>query len=393
MAQKNDTALPNTATTNPDTIKLIGMLRATAQVLWKSEFETAFYQARLNSGFLNPLYGTKVWEFSGTQAVEKDLIVDYFANNAVFVPEAQQYQNPVLNAWIVPKTEATFESQFPAPSGATSPAELWTARVAQALQISAEFTTQANLEYRRLRGLLEQVQLTLHAHSQGAIIAAAAASRCGSVPRTRSLSPDEARQGLGGTIPVAPQFKFVSYGGGANMLDYGSEKRFASYTHHFNLRDGVVRLPGMLDPFQREPLMPCLGMIIATIQGAGSAINKKLFNLPRILLSRAGAGDVITSVLTPSAPNMHVGRILTGPTPMEIAAWMNFHKVIYHEPVTGAFPNIDHHNFWLSYVCNAGTEATVALDPLPAWFRLFRLGLSHAINPQEGIGTVDCLKE
>ena len=141
MAQKNDTALPNTATTNPDTIKLIGMLRATAQVLWKSEFETAFYQARLNSGFLNPLYGTKVWEFSGTQAVEKDLIVDYFANNAVFVPEAQQYQNPVLNAWIVPKTEATFESQFPAPSGATSPAELWTARVAQALQISAEFTT------------------------------------------------------------------------------------------------------------------------------------------------------------------------------------------------------------------------------------------------------------
>ena len=67
------------------------------------------------------------------------------------------------------------------------------------------------------------------------------------------------------------------------MLDYGSEKRFASYTHHFNLRDGVVRLPGMLDPFQREPLMPCLGMIIATIQGAGSAINKKLFNLPRIL--------------------------------------------------------------------------------------------------------------
>lgn len=86
--------------------------------------------------------------------------------------------------------------------------------------------------------------------------------------------------------------------------------------------------------------------------------------------------------------------ILTGPTPMEVAAWRGFHKVIYHavDGLSGLLPSAGHHNFYNAYVCNVGTEDTAPLVRVPL-LDLVRLQECKDTNPQEGLGAPPCLKD
>lgn len=400
LRQKNETAMPSIPTKNSDSIKLIGMLRAAVQVLWSQDYERAFYRARLKTDFAHPVYGTKVWELSNPNdplvVRERDLIDDYYSQDSQreTIFNKVNYVAVVESEWtqIVPKRAATFEEQFKIEKTG-DPLKDHLRRREMAEELRRAYQSQAIAEYYRLREQLEKIQMTLHAHSQGAIVAAVAGSRTGCVDRTRSWSPREVWEkyengnDLLKIVEVAPQFKFVSYGGGANMLDYGAEKRFASYVHHFNQRDIVTRFVGMMDPFQRQPIVQGLAARV----GALETLNLISLNVPKKICQWTGMGDLITEVHN---PNAHVARILTGPTPMEVAAWRGFHKVIYHavNGLSGLLPSAGHHNFYNAYVCNVGTEDTVPLVRVPL-LDLVRLQECKDTNPQEGLGALPCLKD
>jgi len=188
---------------------------------------------------------------------------------------------------------------------------------------------------------------------------------------------------------VAAQFKFVSYGGGANMLDYGSTPYFASYAHHVNSLDPIALTVGMIDPFQRSPLVQGVNALLFVAQGAFETLNATSFNLPKKLVLRWNKGSVATDILE-NPLNPHRGKIATVPDPWEISAWAQYHRVIWHAPPTPGFPLPDYHTFWKAYVCNVGTEDTAPGTSFPLPLYLMRLNEIHMVNLRETFGRLEC---
>jgi hypothetical protein len=181
-------------------------------------------------------------------------------------------------------------------------------------------------ELDRLYDKLDSLPFTLHAHSQGGIIAAVAHSRLGTVLATRRSSVGREI----GEVSVADKIDLISYGGGANMYDWGPIQRYKSYTHHVNQKDAVANLLGMGDPFQSYLKLPLFG-----------------FGLPGNLLARS-ASD-------------HAGQIRLKAPRILKDAWANFHTVIYHES-EAYIPNLKEHNFTRSYICNVAPDPSTLLS-------------------------------
>jgi hypothetical protein len=168
-------------------------------------------------------------------------------------------------------------------------------------------------------------RITLHAHSQGAIIAAVAQTRTGNF-----LSVYLANAPV--YEPIAKRVDLVSYGGGANMLDWGTKSYFNSYLHQVNAKDAIAAVPGMGDPFQA--LIRSVALNDHQIPGGG-VIGVPLSGL--LLINASGR------------------NILKGPSEEVKAAYAAYHKVIHHSsPCTGL--NVAEHNFANGYLCHVGQD-------------------------------------
>ena len=193
---------------------------------------------------------------------------------------------------------------------------------------------------RRLASLRNH--FSLHAHSQGAIIAAAAQSRLGTI---------QAGDGLANLKYTGSLVDLVSYGGGANMFDYLDDPLFRSYRHHVNEKDMVATISGMIDPFQNG-----FRAFLNVLRG----LNWYMGPLP--------LGPVKGVIASGSAwvlKNPHAQRVAKGVDPALKDAHMASHKVLkFHSHCPGVIPNFGEHNFVNGYLCHIG------IDPssLPLWF-------------------------
>jgi hypothetical protein len=171
-------------------------------------------------------------------------------------------------------------------------------------------------------------RITLHAHSQGAIAAVVAHTRLGefATPHPTDYPTYES---------IAKRVNLVSYGGGANMLDWGATSFFKTYLHQVNELDLVALVPGMNDPFQQR------------IQSV--ALN--IHNAPGGIL----IGVPLNGILWFNASGRN---ILKGPSEGMKAAYGAYHKVIHHSSFC-ASPNFNEHNFGNGYLCHVGQEPSV----------------------------------
>ena len=294
-------------------------------------------------------------------------------------------------AMLAPKYSDRFEDDYPVPEN-NPQGQLFQMRLVIARQAAQDLKPNLKSALDTLRANYHGIRLTLHAHSQGAIVAAVAHNRLGEVPMTRVLEPsdynyDQDTPNL--TVPVAKQFHFISYGGGANMLDWGPNKYFVDYTHHVNNRDLVAQAVGMGDPFQR-------GWLIQGVTTLGALGQLEASSIPNFSQSVTTGFQVGTNSLLPvffdssQAPYAHEFRILAGPTPSEVMAWRAYHRVIWHIADTGIVPGMKHHDFRQCYACKIGTEdePTQGIGTI-LWMR--RMDAIGGTNPKEVIGRPDCL--
>jgi hypothetical protein len=302
IAQKEDAAHPDRVTTNRDAIRLIATLRSLTQTIWSRDYQLDFYQTHLN-----PLVPRELWCISVLGGTQAELIGELLSADAPM----DELDNRFVQ--FVPKNHATLEEDFPDP----------VTRQAHIASAAEAFKAQMKSEFIRLYAKLATLPVTLHTHSQGAIIAAVVQSRLGFVPATRKNLQGVVR----GDVGVADKIDLVTYGGAANMYDWGPMKWYRSYTHHVNMNDAVAKL-GMGDPFQR------------LLKGA--------------LLGTGGIGDLIGSV------DDSASQIRLRPPQLLLDAWKNFHTVIYH-PSSAGFLNIEEHNLTTGYVCNAHPDSSTLI--------------------------------
>jgi hypothetical protein len=188
-------------------------------------------------------------------------------------------------------------------------------------------------------------RITLHAHSQGAIIAAAAQSRLGSIQ-----DPDS-----GQVVYTGDLVNLITYGGGANMFDFLEERFFKSYRHHANKKDRVSTLAGMADPFQdfirNKILIPLRqenwflsGILSPDVSGV---VKGTLIGLSNAILKHP-----------------HSQRVLKGSTRELVNAYQDFHKVIKFHSYCPKL-NLGEHNFINGYLCHVGMDPT----GLPLWLQ------------------------
>jgi hypothetical protein len=307
FAQKIATDTPNAVTKNNDSIRLIATLQALTQTLWSRDYQLLFYLEHKD-----PTLPQELWKISYEGA----------GVSVVNLAEVVSWDKPLENIdypWIkyVPKYHKSLEEDFPDPD--TRDSKIKTA--------SDVFSSKLKDEFIRLYAKLSSIPVTLHAHSQGAIIASVVHSRLGSVPATRKNL-----QGLvQGMVSVADKIDLVTYGGAANMYNWGPAQRFRSYIHHVNVKDAVTML-GMGNPFA-SLLKPALAR-------------------------SASVGDFETMVESQSPDE----QILVIPPDLLGQAWKTFHKVIYHGSSANSL-NYDEHNFTNGYICNANPDPST-LTPL-----------------------------
>jgi len=170
--------------------------------------------------------------------------------------------------------------------------------------------------------------LTLHAHSQGAIAAAVAQSRLGTLASFEPVSGSA----VSSVKPVPAFFRLVTYGGGANMHDFLEVPYYASYTHHVNEKDVVAWLVGMTDPLQRTMTSFLRGQVFTP-----------------------GSTQVSRAYLLLKYP--HTRRLLKGPSRELIESLRDHHELIRFKSDKKIY-NDEEHNFVNGYFCKVG------LDPI-----------------------------
>lgn len=354
MKQKHETAQPEKRTENGDAIKLIGALKALVQVVWSRDFELAFFRERLkNTGFPQ-----RIWVWGPDGPVEQDLVADIFAKNAVYADGA--WRDFVEVTAVAPKTKDTLEEEFPADPSGRTPDQVLAERRRLFDKSAAAFLPKAVVKRAEIHRALMHYELTLHAHSQGAVVSSVAHSRLGEVPVSRSISAESCKasklpEGVitgDGTVDVAKAIHFVSYGGAANMYDWGTKPYFKSYAHHVNERDVVVVLFGMYDPFQTKLRKVLTGASLS------AAINWN--KLP--LVSWAAKHSAATDAIVNDPLNPHFIKVLSGPSQALRQTWdRGDHAVIFHN--SNVSWNADEHNFVRGFVCNVGKEKYVSSYP------------------------------
>lgn len=168
-------------------------------------------------------------------------------------------------------------------------------------------------------------RITLHTHSQGAIAASVAQTRLGdfSIPHPTDYPTYES---------IAKRVDLVSYGGGANMLDWGSTSYFKSYLHQANGKDAIAAVTGMGDPFQA--LIRSMALNVSQAPG-GQVVGIPLSGL--LLINASGR------------------NILKGPSEQVKAAYATYHKVIHHSSPCSSL-NVAEHNFSNGYLCHVGQD-------------------------------------
>lgn len=176
--------------------------------------------------------------------------------------------------------------------------------------------------------------LTLHAHSQGAIAAAVAQSRLGTMASFEPVSGGA----FSSVKPVPAFFHLVTYGGGANMHDFLEVPYYSSYTHHVNEKDLVAFAFGMHDPLQRAMTLI----------------------LRRQLLALPGPYQIGKAALILGYP--HTRRLVKGPSQELIESLNTHHNLIRFLSHCGSF-NFAEHNFLNGYLCKVG------LDPKSLLFK------------------------
>ena len=325
LQQKDDTANPNRRTSNKDSIRLMATLKALVQSVWSRDYQLAFYKAQVD-----PAIQREYWDVAGGWDLHSGP-----APKVVTRDQLLAFENPwielMANHALVPKTLDTIEADFPvdheAEKGAAQVHLEREALIQKALQTSRS-TLYA--EFLRLYDKLCKIKLTLHAHSQGGLLAAVAHTRLGEVTSTR-LTPQgkDADTFAKGRVGVAQQIALVTYGSAANMYDWGPGAFYNSYTHHVNRRDLVPMALGMADPFHvfTGPLVPIVAQASNTLRNPSTLLGATAWGLNSPLLLRA-------------TPPADLSR-----------AWKENHTVIFHDS-SAFWPNTVEHNMITGYMCN-----------------------------------------
>jgi hypothetical protein len=295
ITNKEDCVNYDSVTTNQDSIRLMATLNALFRVIWDRSYQIYFYLKNCSS-FLPSCYW-KVMKIN--YSVDAHLTNDLLEMSNPF-GELQDDRY-----WFVPKYHSTFNDDYPTGDN----------QLTNICNADSVFTQQMQNEITRLYSSLSNMPVTLHAHSQGAIISAVVQSRLGLLVNATRESPNGEVQSV---VDLAKQIDLVTYGGAANMYDWGPTQRYKSYTHHVNKND-LVALLGMNDPFQLT-----LRPMLKGPSAAGDEYQKLLGWLPGICL------------IPPKAL---------------FDAWTSFHKVIYHSSKAWG-PNITEHNMTNGYVGN-----------------------------------------
>lgn len=188
--------------------------------------------------------------------------------------------------------------------------------------------------------------LALHAHSQASIAAAVAQSRVGEILcwSLESGSPVSEHRN------IASLYRFVSYGGGANMHDFLETPLYRTYTHHVNEKDAIAAWVGMGDPFQ--------------------------FKLWQVLNNSNGVDGILTALIP------HARRVKAGPSQELVNAFLNHHQIIrFNSHCAGE--NTAEHNFINGYLCHVGMDPAALLQK-PGHFRNIKSGGDYCLIAAPG---------
>lgn len=350
---KADTAIPLRKTKNRDAIKLMGGLKGSVRVLWSQEYQVAFYRERLRNEGLPE----RVWAMDSAGAPRNlNLIEDAFCQNPVFTANGWMEFLGVTS--LAPKTKTNFEDEFSVdPTGKTQ-AQIDQERKAMFDRAAADFRPKGIAALAKVRNALEGIKITLHAHSQGAIVSAVAHTRLGMVDRGRSFTADEATRFpdtfTSRKVGVAGKINLVTYGGAANMLDWGADPYFRSYVHHFNEKDAVVFLFAMNDPFQNTSQQ------IVKFSREVADWWDRLDPASLAWFQRKAKHSAALDALFNDPLNPHLLKLRSGPSVGELESWLRGdHMVIFHDSLAPIL-NVAEHNFVRGYLCTVGTESQVS---------------------------------
>ena len=223
---------------NPDSIRLIGVLRAVVQALRDTAFRAPFFQYR---------YDREQFPSSQVYRVRSN-------------PDGTKAYSPESISVSLVKTADEIDKDMDITPRPDDPNNLLTEG-----EIN-QFKAKLKDEIARLNKLIEDYPIVLHAHSQGALKSAMALQRVLSVPSIRGNIKSAPKD-------VAPLTHYITYGGVADMRQYGKSgigngidtgdttKRFKSFVHNMNIWD-PARHFGMTTPFgltrdkDGNPLVP-----------------------------------------------------------------------------------------------------------------------------------------
>ena len=307
ISDKEDCANPDRVTTNQDCIRLMATLNALFRILWSRDYQIAFYTQNCSASLPSEYW--KVWKLSNSG--EAHLVKDLLTMSNPFGELGDE------RFLFVPKYHSTFEDDYP--KGESQYTNL--------INANATFTQQMRDEITSLHDKLSTMPVTLHAHSQGAIISAVVQSRLGLLVNMTRETPSGTVESV---VDLAKQIDLVTYGGAANMYDWGPNQRYKSYTHHVNAMDLITFL-GMNDPFQ--------------------------LNLRAMLIASGAIGDAAKTQLD------MLSNIRVIPPKELYDAWINFHTVIYHSS-KAPIPNTVEHNMTNGYVGNAMSDSSTLTKAL-----------------------------
>ena len=291
---KQETADLNRLSTNQDVIRLMATVNAMLRTVYSRDYQVAFYKANKE-----PKFSKQVWHITGPDTATGL----YYSGEVKALDTLLEEKAPYLKVQeglLIEKTKDRLEDEIKFSTLGMTELQILQVRKAMLLHMADLFKEKLKAEVRRLDGLLRNLPIRLHAHSQSAIHAAVIGPR---LPHITSERLD-VMTGKCNLDSIGPEsIDLLTYGGGANMYDFGPDSKFRTYTHHVNKSDLVASLVGMNDPF---------GFKVASIKNADPVILGNVINLSE-----------------------HGKLIRTVPPANLWKQWVENHKVIYYNSSNG----------------------------------------------------------
>ncbi len=187
--------------------------------------------------------------------------------------------------------------------------------------------------------------LTLHAHSQGARIAAAARTRLGTVPGLTDGAVEE----------VLPKWDLVTYGSGAGLSMWWHPSQFRRTLHHVNQKDYVPNTFGFNPAFKLSLDEPIRWSINFGSQWLGVDF---------------GGGTLLPLSKEPDSFVWRLNGIPGGSTGVRVARYANAksamkaHTFIVY-PSRNAGSNWGEHDFGNGYLCHVSLDPWAVAASLP----------------------------